>query len=183
MKRLLFTVLVSSLAAGVGAWILFPLTSTTALAQQHGTTTGHGKAPTKGHGKAPAPTPPVACGEEGQPHCPLQGWMEDNAGPAAENGDAAAMADVYTKIAGFSPDPTWNTGPNSWRALSEAGATKARAGDVRGARAACKACHTAWRTRYKAEHRHDPVPGVAAAHPAPAHPAAAHPATRSLAGS
>lgn len=162
MKRLMLIVLVSSLAAGVSAWLLSPLGSTTAHAQQHDGG-AHGKAPRKGHGKVPpggSKTPPVApvvCGGEGQTPCPLQGWMQDHSGPAAEAGDATQLAALYDQIAGMSPDPAWNTGATGWRQISEDGATKARAGDVRGAKAACKACHTQWRDRYKAEHRHDAV--------------------------
>lgn len=170
MKRLLLTVLVSCLSAGLGAWALFPLTSAPAYAQQNGHGTG-GTKTKKGHGKAPPP-PPVACGEEGQPDCPLQGWMKEHAGPAAEDGDATRLEEAYTQIAGFAPDPAWNAGATGWRALAEDGATKARNGDVRGARAACKACHTAWRDRFKAEHRHDPVPTGAAHAATPAHGAA-----------
>jgi hypothetical protein len=100
----------------------------------------------------------VACGARGQPMCPLERWMEDNAQAAAENGDLPRLAEVYTKMAGWAPSPAWNTGPTSWRAISEAAATKARAGDLRGARSACKSCHQAWREKYRTEFRGRAVP-------------------------
>lgn len=114
----------------------------------------------------PEPTPPeptkqpepVACGEEGQPPCPLQGWMEQNVQPAVENRDAAALGAALEKIAQLAPDPSWNEGENSWSQIALDHAAKAKAGDFQGARASCKGCHKIWRERYREEHRTRPLP-------------------------
>lgn len=105
----------------------------------------------------PPPAAP-ACGGDGQPHCPLQQWMEDNVTPAVEAGDVARVGAALTKIATFAPAPAWNAETPSWRGIAEAGAARAAAGDMRGARAACKQCHQAFKERYRAEFRTRPVP-------------------------
>lgn len=106
---------------------------------------------------APSNTP-VACGEDGQPRCPLQAWMEDNFNAAVEAGDTAAVARAYTRVATMAPAPAWNQGTPSWRAMAESGAASATAGNLREARTQCRACHQAFRTRYRAEFRLRPVP-------------------------
>lgn len=114
--------------------------------------------PTRGGtagGAEPAPEP---CGGEGQPMCPLQEWMENNTTPAVEARDLPALAKAYRHIAIMAPDESWNEGDNGWRQISERGAAAAEGGDFRGAKAACKSCHKAWRERYQSEHLHRPVP-------------------------
>lgn len=106
----------------------------------------------------PPPAAAPACGGDGQPHCPLQQWMEDNVTPAVEAGDTARLGAALTKIATFAPAPAWNSGTPSWRGIAEEGAARAAAGDMRGARAACKSCHQAFKDRYRAEFRTRPVP-------------------------
>ncbi len=105
--------------------------------------------------------PPAACGGRGQPHCPLQGWMEDTLTPAVEAQDVGRLATLYAQLANWAPDQSWNTGTKSWRANAENGAARARANDFAGARAACKSCHQAWRERYEREYRPRALPGVA----------------------
>jgi hypothetical protein len=162
MKRLVLVVGLSSLLA-VALVSMADLSGAPGLSARTASAQPRTKRPprtkrgTKQAGSTPA-APVVACGAAGQPKCPLERWMEDNVEAAAENGDLPRLADLYTKMAGFAPDPSWNTGATSWRAISETAATKARAGDVRGARAACKSCHQAWRERYRAEFRGRPVP-------------------------
>ncbi|MBK8171926.1 MAG: hypothetical protein IPK60_16465 [Sandaracinaceae bacterium] len=154
MKKLVIAVIASSIlgaglvAIGIGA-------SDRAQAQTQGAAARRVPA-----GVRPPQTPAQnpACGGDGQPHCPLQQWMEDNVTPAVEAGDAAALGVALTKIATFAPDPSWNTGAVSWRGIAEAAAAKARAGDFRGARASCKQCHEAFRARYRTEFRTRPVP-------------------------
>ena len=165
MKRLVLSVALSSVLAVV-------LVSTTDLgsgtvlevqrAEAQPTKTKRAPRTKRGTKAPPTGTPPAqavaACGGTGQPKCPLEQWMEDNAQAAAENGDLPRLAEVYTKMAGWAPDPAWNTGANSWRGIAEGAATKARAGDMRGARSACKSCHQAWRARYRTEFRGRAVP-------------------------
>lgn len=155
MKKLMIAVLASSIL-GVGVVALSLSGSDRAVAQATGRRVAP---PPAGVRHPPTKTPPAAaCGGDGQPHCPLQQWMEDNVTPAVEAGDNAALAAALTKIATFAPDPSWNAGATSWRGISEAAATKARNGDFRGARAACKQCHEAFRERYRTEFRTRPVP-------------------------
>ena len=98
------------------------------------------------------------CGEKGQPSCPMQGWMETNMDGAVDKADLKALATAYEKLAGFSPDPKWNEGENSWSAISKAGAAAAKKGDLAEAKAQCKTCHKAWRKQYKATYLLKPVP-------------------------
>jgi hypothetical protein len=98
------------------------------------------------------------CGEKGQPSCPLQGWMEKNMDPASEKGDTKALAAAFEKAAGFAPDPKWNEGETSWSKIAKEGAAAAAKGDLAAAKKECKACHKAWRDKYKASFRMKPVP-------------------------
>jgi len=110
--------------------------------------------------KAPAapsdPSPPApgektfACGDKdkGQPPCPTQKWMKENMAPAAASGDGAALAKALEYVAGKAPD-----GFKDWATISKAGADKAKAGDVDGAKKSCKTCHDQYKAKYKAEVR------------------------------
>lgn len=106
---------------------------------------------------APTPLATVACGDDGQPRCPLQAWMEDNFNVAVEAGDTAAVARAFVQVATMAPAPAWNQGTPSWRAFAEAGIASAQAGDLRGARAQCRACHQAFKERYRTEFRTRPI--------------------------
>jgi hypothetical protein len=99
-----------------------------------------------------------ACGEKGQPSCPLQGWMEKNMDPASEAGDTKALATAFEKAAGFAPDPKWNDGDTGWSKIAKDGAAAASKGDLAAAKKECKACHKAWRDKYKQTYRMKPVP-------------------------
>ena len=103
---------------------------------------------------APAP---AACGEEGQPSCPLQGWMEHNMDANVDKGDMKALAAAYEKLVGLVPDPKWNDGDNGWAKIAKAGAEAAKKGDTAAAKAQCKTCHKAWRGGYKEKFRTKPV--------------------------
>jgi hypothetical protein len=162
MKRLAVAVCLSSIVAVLGvSWA--DLGEAPALGPERVAAQARGKRPPRGKrgasasSKTPAPAV-VACGGAGQPRCPLDAWMEENVEPAAERGDLSRLAELYTKMAGFAPDPSWNTGDNSWRAIAEGAAAKARAGDMRGARSACKSCHQAWKERYRNEFRARALP-------------------------
>jgi hypothetical protein len=100
-----------------------------------------------------------ACGEKGQPSCPLQGWMEKNMDANVEKNDTKALAAAFEKAAGFAPDPKWNDGADSWTKIAKDGATAAKGGDMAAAKKTCKTCHKAWRDKYKKEFRMKPVSG------------------------
>jgi hypothetical protein len=99
----------------------------------------------------------AACGRPGQPLCPLQEYMKKQMQPAMRAG-GEPLAETFTKVAPWAPDPSWNEGESSWRAISEAGAAAARANDRANVQKACKSCHTAWQKRYRAEFRPRPLP-------------------------
>ena len=100
-----------------------------------------------------------ACGEKGQPSCPLQGWMEKNMDPAVDKKDGKALAEAFEKTIGFVPDPKWNDGDSGWTKLSKEGAAAAKSGDIAAAKKTCKSCHKAWRDKYKKEFRLKPIKG------------------------
>ena len=100
-----------------------------------------------------------ACGEKGQPSCPLQGWMEKNVDEPFEKGDLAKVAASLEKLAGMAPDPKWNEGDKGWSKLAKDGAAAAKKGDSAATGATCKGCHKAWRNEYKAKFRMKPVSG------------------------
>lgn len=109
-------------------------------------------------GAASGDTAAGACGEKGQPDCPLQGFMSKNLQDPLDANDVAAVAKNVQRVARFVPDPSWNTGNNSWSSLVQGVATAAESGDVASTREACKNCHRAWRKRYKNEFRQRPLP-------------------------
>lgn len=89
---------------------------------------------------------------------PLADWMEDNLQAAVEAGDLTKVAAGLERAAAWAPDPSWNQGETGWEKIAKEGAAKAKAGDLAGAKAACKSCHTAWRKKYKAQFRSRPLP-------------------------
>jgi hypothetical protein len=99
-----------------------------------------------------------ACGDKGQPDCPLQGFMSKNLQDPLDANDVAAVGKNVQRVAAFVPDPSWNTGNNSWSSLVQGVATAAESGDADSTREACKNCHRAWRKRYKDEFRKRPLP-------------------------
>jgi hypothetical protein len=109
-----------------------------------------------GHREARADGP---CGEKGQPHCPLQGWMEKNMQEPFDKKDLKGVAAALEKAAKFAPDPKWNDGPNGWAKLANDGAAAAKKGDFDATQNSCKACHKAWRNEYKKSHRKAPISG------------------------
>lgn len=101
----------------------------------------------------------AACGEKGQPHCPLQGWMEKNMQEPFDKKDLKTVAVSLEKAAKFVPDPKWNDGPDGWAKWANDGAAAAKKGDADGAQKSCKGCHKAWRNQYKKDFRKHPVAG------------------------
>lgn len=98
------------------------------------------------------------CGEEGQPMCPLQEWMEKNMQAALDANDLAKLATLLDQAAAFAPDPKWHEGDKGWEKIAKDGAAKATAGDLKAVQATCKSCHSAWRKQYKAQHRPRALP-------------------------
>jgi hypothetical protein len=101
---------------------------------------------------------PAACGERGQPNCPLQAFMKTKMGPALQRGDLPALAGILDLVAANVPDPSFDAADPRWSKIAQDGAAAARANDTAGARAACKACHTAHQKRFKADFRTWQVP-------------------------
>jgi hypothetical protein len=91
------------------------------------------------------------CGDKGQKPCPAQGWMKANMAPAAASGDAAGLAKQFDYVAAHAPP-----GLANWAAIAQGGSAKAKAGDIDGAKAACKTCHDQYKAKYKAELRDRP---------------------------
>lgn len=91
------------------------------------------------------------CGAKGQKPCPMQGWMKGVMGPATSSGDAEKIAKGLDYIASKPPP-----GMGSWSSIAKAGAAKAKAGDVDGAKASCKQCHDQYKEKYKTTMRDRP---------------------------
>ncbi|HEX7481110.1 MAG TPA: hypothetical protein VF331_25120 [Polyangiales bacterium] len=98
------------------------------------------------------------CGEKGLPDCPLQGWMAKNMDDPLDRGDLKALAVAFEKSAALVPDPAWNDGPTGWTKIAQTGAELAKKGDSVGTKGQCKACHKAWRSKYKQSYRMRTVP-------------------------
>jgi len=99
------------------------------------------------------------CGEEGQPMCPLQGWMDKNVQAALEAGKLDELAKLLgEKVPKAVPDKKWNDGDQGWSKLAKEGADAAKAGDKKAVMATCKSCHKAWREKYKDAFRTKPLP-------------------------
>jgi hypothetical protein len=77
--------------------------------------------------------------------------MKANMGPAAASGDGPDLAKGLDYIAAHAP-----AGMPNWSGIAKAGASKARAGDIDGAKASCKSCHDQYKAKYKAEVRDRP---------------------------
>jgi len=97
------------------------------------------------------------CGEDGQPMCPLQAFMERTLQHAMEIEDLPALAKGLSRAAKLAPAPSWNEGASGWSAIALAGADAAAAGDAAAAKQSCKTCHKAFRKDYKAEFRKKPL--------------------------
>ncbi|WP_437281362.1 hypothetical protein WME90_12610 [Sorangium sp. So ce375] len=91
------------------------------------------------------------CGAKGQKLCPMQAWMKSTMASATSSGDAAKIAAALQYVAGKPPP-----GMGSWVAITKAGITKAKAGDVDGAKASCKQCHDLYKEQYKKTMRDRP---------------------------
>lgn len=91
------------------------------------------------------------CGEKGQKACPMQGWMKSAMGSAVASGDGERLARTLETVA---RKPV--AGFGNWSAIALAGAAKARAGDIDGAKESCKKCHDAYKYKYVTTMRDQP---------------------------
>jgi hypothetical protein len=107
----------------------------------------------------PQPAAPAArdvpgpCGAKDQPSCPLEAWMEEHLKTAFDAKDFAALAEGLNRAASFTPDPSWDDGPQAWPKLARDAANAAKQADLAGVQSGCKACHKAWRAKYKQSFR------------------------------
>lgn len=100
-------------------------------------------------GSAAAPAAKVyECGSKGKPDCPMQRWMKGVAGGAVASGEADKIARAFETMGGRAP-----AGMRNWAAISAAGAAKARADDIDGAKQECKKCHDQNMRSYRATMR------------------------------
>jgi hypothetical protein len=81
----------------------------------------------------------------------MQGWMKGVMGPHTSSGDTEKMAKDLSYIAAKPPP-----GMGSWTSIANAGAAKAKAGDIDGAKASCKQCHDQYKDKYKTSMRDRP---------------------------
>ncbi len=118
-------------------------------------------APAAASAVASAAEPPAAsaiagaktfdCGAKGQKLCPMQAWMKGSMAAASASGDGPKLAEALTYVASHVPP-----GFTGWAAMASAGAAKAKAGDLDGAKLSCKQCHDAYKEKYKATMRDRP---------------------------
>ncbi len=99
----------------------------------------------------------VACGEKGQPDCPLQGWMNKNIKNVKATGTKEQLAKNLALIPTLAPkaEPKW---AEEWRKIADAAVKAVEAGDKDGINASCKSCHDKYRDEYKKKYRKLPLP-------------------------
>jgi hypothetical protein len=83
--------------------------------------------------------------------------MEDHLQAALDAKDLPALAKALTRVPAFAPEPSWNAGAQGWAPLAERAVDAAKQADVAATQAACKACHKAWRSKYKQTFRTRPI--------------------------
>ena len=78
----------------------------------------------------------------------MQGWMKSVMAAASSSGDGEKLASALSYVAAHAPP-----GMGGWSAIASAGAAKAKAGDIDGAKTSCKQCHDAFKAKYKSTMR------------------------------
>ena len=81
----------------------------------------------------------------------MQGWMKAVVTRAVASGDGAKLGAALDTIAA---KPV--AGYDQWTAIAAGGAAKAKAGDIDGAKASCKKCHSLYQKKYKQTRRDQP---------------------------
>jgi hypothetical protein len=104
-----------------------------------------------GTGSAAAGPKTFDCGAKGQKPCPMQAWMKSMMAAAASSGEGEKLSAALSYVASRTPP-----GFGTWTSMANAGAAKAKAGDIDGAKASCKQCHDAYRDKYKLTMRDRP---------------------------
>jgi outer membrane murein-binding lipoprotein Lpp len=104
----------------------------------------------------PAPSGSAAaksfdCGAKGQQPCPMQGWMKRVMAPASSSADGEKLAKALLYVADHAPP-----GYKGWAVMAKAGAERAKAGDIEGAKVSCQLCHDAYKESYQATMRDQP---------------------------
>ena len=127
---------------GTGWWTAVALAAGVLAA---GCSNAHGAEKPEQPQKAAAP---VACGSNGQTDCTLQGWMKATLSAYLNAGDTARLATALDELGRHAP-----AGYPRWTEAASAAAEAAKAGDLSGVRAQCKACHEENRSRYRKEMR------------------------------
>lgn len=89
-----------------------------------------------------------SCGDKNLPDCPLQGWMKATLKPYLAAQDKARLARALEELAEKAPP-----GFDGWKETAQESAKAASSGDLAAAKAGCKSCHDAHRSRYRAELR------------------------------
>jgi hypothetical protein len=90
-----------------------------------------------------------ACGPDGSPKCPLQGWMEKELKPAMKANDPAKVADLLDKVAKMAP-----ASYDGWSKIASDAAAETRAKkDLAPAKKSCTSCHEKFKKRWKSEDR------------------------------
>jgi hypothetical protein len=82
----------------------------------------------------------------------MQGWMRGVMGRAMQSGDKEKIAKGLNTIAAKPPAGDYG----QWSGIAAAGASKAAAGDIDGAKQACKKCHALYQKKYKSTQRDQP---------------------------
>ena len=138
-------------AAPPSASALAPASASAAVAAATASSTPSATPAASGSAAAGAKT--YDCGAKGQKPCPMQGWMKSVMGGASSSGDGEKLASALSTVASHPPP-----GFGGWSAIATGGATKAKAGDIDGAKATCKQCHDQYKEKYKSSMRDRPWP-------------------------
>jgi hypothetical protein len=113
--------------------------------------------------RPPPPPPPPPCGEQGQPECPLQSWMDRNLNDALTMKSGSRLEQAFATLATFEP-PDFS----EWSEFADIGRSAAARGDLGTVGRICTACHDKYRARYRLEIRARPLPQtLSPAAPAP----------------
>jgi hypothetical protein len=128
-----------------------PSASGTASAAPSATASADASGSPAASGSAAAGPKKFDCGDKGQKPCPMQGWMKSVMGSAVASGDGERLAKALNAVAA---KPV--AGFGNWSAIASAGAAKAAAGDIDGAKQSCKQCHDAYKHKYQTTMRDRP---------------------------
>ena len=95
-------------------------------------------------------TAPGPCGEEGQPDCPLQGFMKREVKAPLKAGEFEKAAAALEKVSTVAPK-----GYDEWSSFAKSAAKAVNTKDAGAIKKACKTCHDKYEDKFKEEHRTD----------------------------